>query len=240
MLIIAHRGASGEYPENTLLAFEKAIEQQADGIELDVQLHSSGALVLLHDRFLDKHTSESGHFSTLTEAQLSTLNILPDQPIATLEQALACIKGRCLVNIELKCASDDTKEITYLLKRIGTAIEHAITANQFCSTQFIISSFNHLLLQWSEKILPQIKTAALIASNPLSITSLIQGLHLSSVNPSIECLNQNLVKQCKDAGLDVWVYTVDQPYDIATCISLGIDAVFTNFPRQTRKMLQSE
>jgi glycerophosphoryl diester phosphodiesterase len=240
VLIIAHRGASGEFPENTLLAFEQAIEQQADGIELDVQYHPSGKLLLLHDRFLDKHTSEKGHFSTLTEIQISTLKILPDQPIATLEQALACINGRCIVNIELKCASDNAEEISCLLKHIRDAIEQAILVHNFKSQQFVISSFNHLLLKWSQKTLPNIKIAALIASNPLSITSLTEGLNLSSLNPSVECLNHSLVKHCKEAGLEVWVYTVDRQYDIAKCHAFNVDAIFTNFPAKSREILDNE
>ncbi len=238
MLVIAHRGASGEYPENTLLAFEKAIEQQADGIELDVQRHPDGTLFLLHDRFFDKYSSGSGHFSTLTSAQIAELRIMPNQAIATLKQALACIKGRCLVNIELKCASSDDQEVRDLLEQVNVEIECAIDQYGFNSSQFVISSFNHYLLHAAALILPNIKTAALIACAPLSITALVDGLNPLSVNPSVECLNDNLVNQCRAANIEVWVYTVDQAYDIAKCQSLGVDAIFTNFPARTRQIIR--
>ena len=75
MLIIAHRGASGEFPENTLLAFEKAIEQDCDAIELDAQWHQSGEFVLLHDSYVDKVSSEEGHFNDFTLDKLLKINL---------------------------------------------------------------------------------------------------------------------------------------------------------------------
>lgn len=238
MLVIAHRGASGEYPENTLLAFEKAIEQGADGIELDVQRHPDGTLLLLHDRFIDKHTVNQGHFSEHSSQAILEMSISHHQKIITLAQALSCIKGRCLVNIELKCDTSDADEMLTLLTQVKEAITYAVINDNFCDAQFVLSSFNHPLLKHAERVLPRIKAAALIAHLPLSITAVTEGLRLDSLNPSIDCLNNQFVAQCKKQGLAVWVYTVDQPFDIKQCQALNVDAIFTNFPQRTRQLLE--
>ena len=239
MLIIAHRGASGEYPENTLLAFEKAIEQGADGIELDVQYHPSGELLLIHDRFVNTNHGEIKHYSELSSEKIRKLSLPEEQSIVTLEQALTCIAGRCLVNIELKCMSDSDSEITSLLSQIKKIITQAISEYGFSTKQFIISSFNHYLLERCDKIIPEIKKAALIACNPFDVKSLIGELSLVAINPSIDCLNHSFVKHAHQLDMQVWVYTVDHSLDIEKCHELNVDAVFTNYPRQTRNYLSA-
>lgn len=238
MLIFAHRGASGEFPENTLLAFEQAIEQQADGIELDVQRHPDGTLFLLHDRYLDGKTTGSGYFSQLSSAEINTYRVLPDQPIATLNQALKCINGRCLVNIELKSDADDITEQKQLIKQIAAEINKAVTKYHFSEQQFIISSFNHPLLLVSQQLLPNIARAALIAHQPINLAATLTELKVSSINPAIDSISENLVTQAKQLGLSTWVYTVDKIEDIKRCKDLNIDAIFTNYPRRSRQVIE--
>jgi len=239
MLIFAHRGASGEFPENTLLAFEQAIEQQADGIELDVQRHPDGTLFLLHDRYLDGKTTGTGHFSQSSSAKISKHSVLPDQPIATLNQALQCINGRCLVNIELKSNTDDLIEQRQLIKQIGTEINQALTHYGFNEQQFIISSFNHHLLLVGQQLLPNIARAALIAHQPINLAATLAELKISSINPAIDSLSENIITQAKQLGLNIWVYTVDKIEDIKRCQDLDIDAIFTNHPQRSRQIINN-
>ena len=99
MKIIAHRGASGEFPEYTLLAFEQAILQLADGIELDAQYHQkSGQFVLLHDSYLIDDNGEEYHYRDIPLPSLLARTV-DCQPVTTLDDALTAINGRCLVNI---------------------------------------------------------------------------------------------------------------------------------------------
>ncbi|WP_286263415.1 glycerophosphodiester phosphodiesterase [Thalassotalea atypica] len=239
MLIIAHRGASGEYPENTLLAFEQAIEQGADGVELDVQHHPSGELLLIHDRYVNTNHGEVKHYSELSSEQIKKLSLPEKQSVVTLKQALTCIAGRCLVNIELKCMSDNEVEITSLLEHIRKVIGQAVNNSGFSNQQFIISSFNHSLLKHCEEIIPEVSKAALIACNPLNVKSLTDELSLVAINPSIDCLNHSFVKRVHQLDMQVWVYTVDHTLDIEKCRELGVDAIFTNYPRKTRNYLSA-
>lgn len=238
MKIIAHRGASGEFPENTLLAFEQAIIQQADGIELDAQYHQkSGQFVLLHNDYITDENGEEFHYNDLALSPLLTMNV-GSQPITTLYDALTAINGRCLVNIELKIAttkSTDLKEITSALHLL---LSNFIQKQSFCHSQFVISSFNHHLLAQIAQEFPHLNTAALIACCPLQLAKLAQDLHTQSINPSINCLHNALIEDAHQKGIEVWVYVVDRKRDIARCLQLGVDAIFTNYPNRTKLIVE--
>ncbi|MGH7932376.1 MAG: glycerophosphodiester phosphodiesterase, partial [Candidatus Binataceae bacterium] len=111
MLNIAHRGASGRFPENTVPAFHAAIEAGADMCELDVQLSCDAALVVIHDGTVDRTTDGSGAVSAMTLADLRRLDAgirfgeqFSGERIPTLDEVFAAVNGRCGLNIELKAA----------------------------------------------------------------------------------------------------------------------------------------
>lgn len=238
MKVIAHRGASGEFPENSLLAFEQAIIQQADGIELDVQFHEeSEQFILLHDIYVDKVTSKHGHFNQFSITELLQFPLGKNQYLTTLDEALKLIKGRVKVNIELKATTDNIEDIDHILFKLKTLIEHANRSYSFSNEDFIISSFNHVMVARSKLKIPVIETAALIAHCPNDYAEFASTLACDGINPAIECINQKLVNDAKRKNFQVWVYTVDRKEDIEECIALGVDAIFTNFPKQTRKII---
>lgn len=238
MLIIAHRGASGEYPENTLLALDQAIEQQADGIEFDVQYHNaSKQLVLLHNYHVDKTTNGQGRINEFTLAELQNFDAGKGQIIPTLTQALNCISGRCVINIEVKSTTNQLTEMQAITDALVQCIGAAINDNNFTADQFVTSSFNHHLLAHIKKQQPELITAALIASCPLHYAKFTETLNVSGLNPSIETVNAQLVNDAKEKGLSIWVYTVDKKDDIALCLALGVDGIFTNYPQKSRKSL---
>jgi glycerophosphoryl diester phosphodiesterase len=239
MKIIAHRGASGEFPENTLLAFEQAIMQQCDGIELDVQYHHSGELILLHDYYLDKTTNGQGKINRYSLEQLQALDAGNGENIPTLTQALQTINGRCLVNIEVKSSITATEALDKIIIALINCIENAITAYEFLWSHFIISSFNHPLLNEIKNHAPQLNTAALIASYPQERCQFAEKLAVISVNPSIDIVDKALVKDAHQRGFKVWVYTVDKAEDIATCIDMNVDGIFTNYPERSKKQLKT-
>lgn len=239
MKIIAHRGASGEFPENSLLAFEQAIQQKADGIELDVHFHDkSEEFILLHDCYLDKSTNGQGHFNQYSLAELTQLSLGQEQKLITLSQALSAIAGRTLVNIELKTVSSDMSVINAQLHVLQSNINKAIKNDGFSSKQFVLSSFNHHILSQSKKILPNIDTGALISHNPIDYARLAKNLHCQTINPAIDCLDQALIEDAHQKGLAVWVYTVDRIEEIQFCQQLKVDAIFTNFPKKARDHLK--
>jgi glycerophosphoryl diester phosphodiesterase len=239
MKIIAHRGASGEFPENSLLAFEQAIIQQADGIELDAQYHqASGQFVLLHDSYITNDNGEEFHYNDIPLASLLATNV-GSSPLTTLVDALTTIHGRCLVNIELKVATTKCADLTVITSALQFVLNSFIQKQHFSYSQFVISSFNHPLLEQVKKQCPSLNTAALIACCPLALAKLAQDLSAVSINPSIDCLDSGLVEDAHQRGIEVWVYTVDRKRDITKCLQLGVDAIFTNYPNRTKLIVEN-
>ncbi len=234
MQIIAHRGASGEFRENSLLAFEQAILQGCDGIELDVQFHqASGEFILLHDSYLNRGKTKV-HFNQLSLTELIKPDVNAKDNICTLQQALQCIKQQCLINVELKSATqgaplrDEIKQLKQLLQQ---AQKNKVITQQ----QLIISSFNHHALMLVAEYLPKVTTAALIASCPIGYAEFCQQIKVKLLNLSIECINREIIHDAHRRGLQVWVYTVDHPEQIKLCLDYQVDAIFTNFPMRSRQ-----
>jgi glycerophosphoryl diester phosphodiesterase len=238
MKIVAHRGASGDFPENTLLAFEQAIVQCCDVIEFDIQYHPSGEFILLHDNHLMNEQHQMVNFNTLTLQKLTEYSLPQQQKIPTLKQAVTLINNRCLLNIEIKsnnlAIADISMMVESLLKQLNS-----LTNKNISGDKIILSSFNHHILAAIKTLAPHYKTAALIASCPLSYNQFATSLSVQSVNVSLESLNQNLVDDAHARGLELWVYTVNNEDDILICKNLGVDAIFTDFPKRSRTYLHS-
>jgi len=239
MKIIAHRGASGEFPENSLLAFEQAIIQQADGIELYAQYHNaSGEFVLLHDAYTINIANEAFHFNELSLEKLLAITN-ENQTITTLDDALTTINGRCMVNIELKASTININEMKTMVDALKKLLSKFVQSHQFAYSQFIVSAFNHPLLLEIRQLIPQVDTAALIAHCPLLPTQLGKELQVQSVNIQIDRLNQPLVNDIHRQGLTAGVYTVDLAQDIELCLRYKVDAIFTNYPVRTKAIVEN-
>jgi len=240
MKIIAHRGASGEFPENSLLAFEMAIVEGADGIELDVHFHQpSQQFIVLHDLYLDKTTDKKGHFNHYDLASLQSASLGQNQHLVTLEQALKHIDGRILVNIEVKTATANHQQIIQQVTELNRLLARAISDYHCTIDTFIISAFNHHFISLCKQLMPQFKTAAIISHCPLAFASFTQKLHCDFINLDLDCICQELIEDAHQLGLKVWIYTVDRAEDIAHCHHLGADGIFTNYPRRSASQLSS-
>lgn len=229
MLIIAHRGASGEYPENTLIAFEQAIEQGADAIELDV-FQAGQELLIYHDRYLSKLGFPDVNMEDVTSDFLETLP--KDRQIPRLLDALRCIDGRCQVNIEIKQLHD-----IHLLESI---ILNACNTSRCSLDGLFISAFNHPLLVRISDVIPTVRIGVIYASIPLRLEETIDVLNPYSFHMDIDCLDQQTVEEIKKLGCLVFVYTVDKETDIALLESWGVSGIFTNFPKRSRLCLRKK
>lgn len=145
MKVFAHRGFSGRYPQNTMLAFQKALESGCDGIELDVQLTKDGEVVIIHDEYLDDLTDFTGNVRDYTLGELKSCNAggkwqetYGFQPIPTFEEYCEWASGNSLItNVEIKSSvyyyEELEKKTMELIERFGL------------KERIIISSFNHRL-----------------------------------------------------------------------------------------------
>ncbi|MCE5270948.1 glycerophosphodiester phosphodiesterase [bacterium] len=220
---IAHRGASGAYPENTLAAFAAAVEQGADMVELDVHLSADSQLVVIHDETVDRTTGGSGAVGALTVAQMAALDAGGGQKIPTLAEVFALVRGRCNVNVELK--GPGTAGPAAALIRLEV-LGHAVPVDRF-----VVSSFDLDQLEQIKVIAPEIRRAPLYGDKlPEDYLAVAHALGAWSVNLNKGVITAGLVKRCHKQGFRVLVWTVDEPEEIARLKALGVDGIIGDYP----------
>lgn len=221
MQIIAHRGASGLAPENTLKAIRLALALGAGAIEIDVQL-ADGELWVFHDRRLERCTDGSGVLTAQSRAYLASLDAGEGEGIPTLWQVMEAIAGQAELHIELK-GPQTADEVARLTRRAEAELG-------FAPTQWVVSSFHHPELARFAALRPDIRLGALTSTIPLTLAKFAAELGAWSLNCDVDFVDQSLVQDAHDRGLKVLVYTVDEPADQAMLAAIGVDGIFTNRP----------
>lgn len=230
MQIIGHRGASKDKPENTLAAFREAFAQGADAIEFDVYQHHNESFVF-HDRYLHRTTNGKGRFIDTSPATIRQLDAGQGQSIPRLDEALQCMVPGTWCNIELKFVYDVPSWLNNL--------DHAITHSGITADRLLISSFNHHYLDSIKKCRPYLKVGALTASySSLSIQEAL-AIDAYSLHVALDVISPQYVNAAQQAGLKVYVYTVDGKQDIQELALWGVDGIFTNVPYFARSVLQT-
>ncbi|HDZ31626.1 MAG TPA: glycerophosphodiester phosphodiesterase [Pseudoalteromonas sp.] len=230
MKVFAHRGASGDFPENTESAILEALKVGVDGIEVDIQ-SSLDDYMLIHDSWLDRTTSGKGRVSNFTAHELSKLDAGNGEKIPTLQQLFDWNNNKSLLNIELKH--------TFELERFAVQLERNIKANKISKANILVSSFDHHQLQWLKNRLPWLKIGALTSSIPINYAKFASDLNAYSVHADKTFINKAFADDAKKRGLKIYAYTVDREQDIALMLEYGIDGIFTNYPARTKAYLLS-
>lgn len=230
MKVFAHRGASGNFPENTESAILEALKVGVDGIEVDIQ-SSIDDYMVIHDSWLDRTTSGKGRVSNFTAHELSKLDAGNGEKIPTLQQLFDWNNNKSLLNIELKH--------TFELERFVAQLERNIEANKISKANILVSSFDHHQLQWLKSKLPWLKIGALTSSIPINYAKFASDLNAYSVHADKTFINKAFADDAKKRGLKIYAYTVDREQDIALMLEYGIDGIFTNYPARTKAYLLS-
>ncbi len=228
-MILGHRGWSHHYPENTLIAFEKALKK-VDGIEFDVQLSADQTVVVMHDATIERTTLQQGLISELTYEKLSTYNTaatwgnMPFQRIPTLQEVLDAAyhwNPNGLINVEVKSYSKEWQDLVYQVLEI---------TNQHPLNQSIIySSFHHDAVALMKEMAPDIKVGLLFeGSLERADYQRIVDMNAYSVHINHEFLTSELVEACHGHGLKVAVWTVDSIADLRRCIDENVDMIISN------------
>ena len=237
ILNLAHRGASGEYPENTMLAFEKAIEQGADGFETDVHLSADGELVVIHDDTLDRTTNGTGNvysysFSELRRLSAGKSNGINGLKMPHLREVLELVRDKGMVlNIEIK--NNTTFYPNIEEKVINLIYEYKLL------NSVLLSSFNHQSMALCKKIAPRIKTG-LLYSQPLYRTvdyAKMCGADALHPHYLLAIHDKALREDCNKESLGLNVWTVNETEDMLTMINMGVNSIITNFPGKLSKIL---
>lgn len=221
VICIAHRGASGHEPENTLSAVEKAIELGADWIEVDVYA-IEGELIIIHDERLERTTNGAGYVRDKSLAYLRSLDAGKSQRIPTLREVIDSTERRAGINIELK--GPRTASLVVSL------IEEYVKERQWNYDQFIVSSFNRRQLRKVRKLNPRIRIGILIDRPRRHYAIFARRYNAYSVHVQINLASARFVARAHERGLRVSVYTINNLEDIDRLQAVGVDGIFTDFP----------
>lgn len=229
-LVIAHRGASADAPENTMRAFELARTQGADMVELDVQPTADGRLVIFHDGTTERWNGRPDPIDRLVWADLQRLRIR-GEPVATFEELCVwAAKVGMRLNVELKVPGVEAP-VADLLRRHGLV------------EQVVVSSFQPAALLTLRRVAPDLRRAVLMGvrpSRPSPARVLWQLRRLGAVawHPDLRLGSlQRLLPLVRRHGYRVNVWTVDHPKAMRDMIALGADGIITNEPARLRALL---
>lgn len=250
-LVLGHRGASADFPENTLAAFRAALEQGADGVELDVMRCASGEVVVVHDDDLARVTAHAPdsrrriRASTLDE--LRRFDVGRGERVPTLDQVFEALGSAAFVNVELKSPEVQTaREHLELLRDDGLAAatvevlrRHGRVAD---SRRTLVSSFDPLqLLRFRSALGDAVPLGFLFHRDQYAaIHSLHRLLPVSAVHPEAALIDAAAMAAWRRRGLMVNTWTVDDPREIAALVALGIDAIITNRPGPVHRQIYGE
>lgn len=243
-LIIAHRGASGSSPENTMAAFRKSVHAGADMIELDVRLTQDFHLVVHHDRNVRRTTNGRGNIWDLTLQQLRTLDAgswfspkFQRERIPTLREVMEfLLPTRVNLNVEVKTDGDPRKRTHF-----EECVILIIMEKKF-EERTLVSSFDHKFLKHMHELFPGIKTGALyhpvrdVRKKPSTLCSRIGA---SAFICSRTQLRQRIIDDVRAHKLVLATYGINTPQHFDAILDLGVDAMVTDWPEKMVKRLIS-
>ena len=229
MLIYAHRGASADYPELTLAAYEGAVGQGADGFECDVRLTKDGVPVLWHNSTMLERAGNPGLIAEMTYKEVS--RAYPQ--ILTLDEFLAfAVKSKKGVLIE-------TKHPVISGNRIEEVVVQTLKATKGIEKIDVsVMSFSWFAIEKMKRLDPTISTTFLMHKNSQWFQAKFSSA--SSIGPGINELREEPVRamRIKKLGKSLNVWTVDESADIKLCAKLGVDILITNKPSHAREVLR--
>lgn len=235
----AHRGFSGKYPENTMLAFEKAIEAGSDGIEFDVQMTKDKELVLIHDETVDRTTNGSGRVCDYTLEELKKLDASADfagvygfNPIPTLREYCAMAKDAdILTNIELKNGVYEYEGMEQMVLDILDEFSMRDKA--------MISTFNHFSALRMKALDPNMRCGLLEESWLVDAAAYVEKVGAECYHPWYCSMTKETVSELHAKGIEINVWTVNTEEVMLEMLERGVDGVITNFPDVFHKVREN-
>lgn len=221
--IIAHRGASGECLENTLAAFARALDQGADGIELDVHATADGTIVVHHDATI-RRAGDNGPIAIggLSASDLSRVSLADGSPVPTLDQVFELVGDRLTVYVEVKAAGIEAPLLACL--------------DRHPRARFAVHSFDHRIPDAIRRARPGTATGYLSASYPLDLSAMLPR-DADALWQAGDLIDGALVQAAHAKGARVIAWTVNRPAHARALSLLGVDALCTDLPGSLRASL---
>lgn len=224
ILNIGHRGAKGHEPENTLPSFQKALDLNVDGIELDVHVCKTGELIVIHDFTVDRTTNGTGFISELSFSALKSLRIDGEIEIPTLQEVIDLVGKKCLINIELKGKNT--------AKPVSELIEKNRLENNFSYDEFIVSSFDYDELRQIHKLNNNLILGVLTEDNLQTAMEVARKISAKAVHPHFSLLTEENVREIQEQGFKIFPWTVNESEDIERIKNYKVDGIITDFPER--------
>lgn len=231
---VAHRGATAYTPENTIAAFDLAVDMKADYIEIDVQRSKDGELVLIHDTTVDRTTDGTGKVGDLTLEQLRSLDAgswkgeqFAGEPIPTFEEILDHYHGKIGILIELKAPE--------LYPGIEEQVAAALIERNLHKPQnekIIIQSFNFESIKKMDQLLPKVPIGILTSNRADTTLEALQefSTYADWFNPSYGIVTEELVNQVHSLGMQIGSWTVRSQEAADFLFEMGVDAIISDYP----------
>lgn len=246
-LVVAHRGGAALAPENTLGAFEHALKLGVDMLECDAHLSKDGEIVIMHDPDVTRTTDGRGQISDLTLAELKKLNAAAKfpggyaaQPVPTLGELLDLVKDKVVLQIEIKV---NARQQRY--PEIERKVMELVRARGMVN-QVIVISFDFPTLREIKALEPRVKTGALIRADwfvtrgnnaDKIVTDAVDATGADYIMPTFAPVTEALVNVIHARGLQIGVWTVNNPTDMQRLAAWGVDAITTDRPDELKRVL---
>lgn len=240
-MLIAHRGFSGRYPENTLRAFREALKLPVDGIELDVRSTHDGVLVVIHDETVDRTTFGSGRVSELTWDELQQLDAgawkgegFVGERIPRLEEVLGLVNGQTVLHLEIKQPGTERQIVEVL--RAHDAIQWVKLA-----------SFHPQAIAAAKRAAPEVSCGLIggprVGASDDTFAAFVQEalqFGASAVTVHYSALTPERIRYCHQRYLFIGTWTVNDAGLATQMVEMGIDAIASDFPDLVLPSLSSE
>jgi len=224
--IIAHRGVSRERLENTIPAFQRAIDLGADGVELDVHVTLDGTVIVHHDPVIRGTSSDSGlagrPIASLTTAEVASFRLADGAPVPTLLEVAALLRGHLTLYCELKGERSTGAALDVLPHRGGRCAVH---------------SFDHRMIAEAALLAPDVPRGVLEVSRHVDAASSLQSASARDLWQAIEFIDDELVHQVHAAGGRVIAWTANDAATVERLAALGVDGFCGDDVRMLRKVL---
>ncbi|MBQ3151709.1 MAG: glycerophosphodiester phosphodiesterase [Clostridia bacterium] len=242
--IIAHRGANKVAPQNTIPAFKKAIEMNADGFENDVHLTKDGIAVVCHNYDIDQTSDGTGFIADYTYEELLQFDFgsyfseeFKDTKIPTLDEFYELCSDLKVINVEIKSPKD--KNFDIVEKTIDSAKKYNL------QDKLLISSFDPEVLLKVKDVDPTVKTGILYDPNsPIAeeicddVAAYAKKIKVDALHPYIAFLSEDYIEEAHEAGLIVNPWTVNKDFQIENLCRWGCDGVITDVPDFAREIAE--
>lgn len=232
MMVIAHRGASEDAPENTLPAFELAVSGGCAALETDVRQTQDGRLVLIHDQRVDRTTDGTGLVSELTWQELQSLDAggwkhqrFAGTRVPLLSEFLAGFAGRVHVVLELKAAEA-------IAGTVRQVVDSGAGTDGFTFTSFELGNLTQL-----KELLPEAACGFLARDWPLSLSGTLRDHGIQQICPRADDVSRAQVDAWRAEGFSIRAWRVRSDELVLRCFDAGVDGFTVDFPARATELI---